>query len=52
MKINKTAEGWEIIVETSDEQLRVQWLMESLASHPDQQPCESGAPQEKAEEDK
>jgi hypothetical protein len=49
MKINKTIVGWEIVPETNEEELRVRWLMESLASHPDQQTCESSSTtQEKA----
>lgn len=43
MKVTKTAEGWEIIPQTSDEQSRLEWLIESLQSHPGQQPCEGGA---------
>jgi len=43
MKVTKTAEGWEIIPQTSDEQSRLEWLIESVASHPDQQPRETGS---------
>lgn len=40
MKIKDTAEGWEIVPETSDEQKRLQWLVEAIKSHPDQQRAE------------
>jgi hypothetical protein len=36
MKVNKTLEGWEIIPEDGDESKRLEWLIESVMSHPDQ----------------
>lgn len=39
MKTTKTSEGWEIIPQTSDEEVRIKWLLESIQAHPGQQPC-------------
>ena len=42
MKVNRTVRGgWEIEAETSIEQERIEWLIQSIRSHPDQQPTET-----------
>lgn len=43
MKVRETPLGWEIEPETSDEQERLKWLIESLQDHRGQQPGEVGA---------
>lgn len=43
MHIKETANGWEIIPQTKDEETRLRWLIDSLKSHPDQQPRASNA---------
>jgi hypothetical protein len=46
MKVVETSLGWEIQPESSDEQARLQWLIEDLQDHRGQQPCEVGSTDE------
>lgn len=41
MRVKEERGGWFIEAHTSDEQERLEWLIESLQSHPDQQACET-----------
>lgn len=41
MRVKEERGGWFIEAETGDEQKRLEWLIESLQSHPDQQACET-----------
>lgn len=43
MRVKEERGGWFIEAETSDEQQRLQWLIESLKSHPDQRPAVYGS---------
>lgn len=42
MIVKKERGGWFIEAHTSDEQKRLQWLIDSLMAHPDQQAVETG----------
>jgi hypothetical protein len=47
MKIIKTTDGsWVIEPQTREEQKRLEWLIECLKSHPDQQAVETGREQQ------